>query len=57
MNCEVEFTDEFHVWWDQLGEDAQVAVAAYVSLLEEFGVGLGYPYFERHFDSQKFANA
>lgn len=44
MRCEVEFTDEFEHWWDELGEDAQAAVAAYVSLLEEFGISLGFPY-------------
>ena len=44
MRCEVEYTDEFEKWWDSLGEDAQVAVSAYVSLLEEHGVGLGFPY-------------
>jgi hypothetical protein len=43
MRCEVEFTDEFENWWNELSEDAQVAVAAYVMLLEEHGVGLGYP--------------
>lgn len=44
MRCEVEYTDEFENWWNDLSEDAQVAVAAYVTLLEEHGVGLGFPY-------------
>lgn len=44
MRCEVEYTDEFESWWYTLTEDAQIAVAAYVTLLEEYGVGLGYPY-------------
>jgi len=44
MRCEVEYTDEFERWWSTLKEDAQIAVAAYVTLLEEHGVGLGYPY-------------
>lgn len=44
MRCEVEYTDEFENWWNGLSEDAQVAIDAYVTLLEEYGVGLGYPY-------------
>jgi len=44
MRCEVEYTGEFESWWNGLNEDAQVAVNAYVSLLEEHGVGLGFPY-------------
>lgn len=44
MPCEVEYTDEFEKWWDKLSEGAQAAVAAYVALLEEYGVGLGFPY-------------
>jgi len=44
MRCEVEFTDEFEQWWDTLSEGEQGVVDAYVKMLEEFGVGLGYPY-------------
>ena len=44
MPCEVEYTAEFEQWWDDLSEDGQVAVAAYVSLLEQYGIGLGFPY-------------
>ncbi len=44
MSFEVEYTDEFENWWNGLSEDAQGAVAAYVSLLEEYGVALGFPY-------------
>jgi hypothetical protein len=44
MRCEVEYTDEFERWWNDLDEDAQVAVDAYVTLLEEHGVGLGFPH-------------
>ena len=44
MRCEIEYTDEFEKWWDDLSEHAQIAVSAYVSLLEEHGVGLGFPY-------------
>ncbi len=44
MGCEVEYTDEFENWWNQLNADEQETVDAYVVMLEEFGVGLGHPY-------------
>ncbi len=44
MNCEVEYTNEFETWWKGLNENEQETVAAYVQMLEEFGVGLGHPY-------------
>jgi len=43
MKCDVEFTDEFHTWWQSLSEEQQDEVAAVVGLLEEQGVELGYP--------------
>ena len=44
MRCEVEYTDEFEEWWNSLGEDEQATVDAYVKMLEEFGIALGFPY-------------
>src|SRR5450432_866834 len=44
MACEVEFTDEFGDWWDQLTTGEQESVRAYVILLEEYGVSLKHPY-------------
>lgn len=44
MRCEVEYTDKFEEWWNELNENEQATVDAYVKMLEEFGVGLGYPY-------------
>ena len=44
MSCEVEYTHEFEDWWNGLNENEQATVAAYVGMLEEFGVGLGHPY-------------
>lgn len=44
MPCEVEFTDEFEDWWNNLDEGEQATVDAYVRMLEEFGVALGFPY-------------
>ena len=44
MPCEVEYTDEFEVWWNGLDEDEQAAVSAYVGLLAERGATLPFPY-------------
>lgn len=44
MSCEVEYTDEFGVWWAGLSSAEQVDVRAIVRLLEEHGVRLGYPH-------------
>ncbi len=41
---EVEYTDEFGHWWEQLSESEQVSVAASVMLLEERGPSLGFPH-------------
>ena len=43
MSWEVEFTDEFEEWWNDLTEDQQEAITARVQLLEEHGPGLGRP--------------
>lgn len=43
MAWEVEYTDEFGEWWEDLSEDDQVAITAHVQLLEERGPKLGYP--------------
>lgn len=41
---EVEFTDEFEDWWDDLSEEEQDAITAAVEFLEERGPGLGRPF-------------
>lgn len=41
---EVEFTDEFHQWWNSLKETEQDDVALSVRHLIEFGPALGFPY-------------
>lgn len=41
---EVEYTNEFGVWWDQLNEAEQISVAAYVGVLEQHGPHLSFPY-------------
>jgi len=44
MGWEVEYTDEFGVWWETLTEQEQGDVAAYVGQLERRGPMLPYPY-------------
>lgn len=44
MPCEAEYTDEFEEWWNTLDAAEQGSVDAYVRMLEEFGVALGFPY-------------
>ena len=41
---EVEFTEEFEVWWNRLTEDEQVSVDASVRLLEVYGPMLPFPH-------------
>jgi hypothetical protein len=44
MACEVEYTDEFETWWNDLTLDEQRSVAHGVGLLETQGIALGYPH-------------
>lgn len=44
MAWEVEYTDEFGAWWEELSPDEQESVAASVGLVEERGPRLGYPH-------------
>ena len=41
---EIEYTDEFGVWWESLTEEDQVSVDRLVRLLEARGAALGHPY-------------
>jgi len=41
---EVEYTDEFELWWSKLNEGEQSEVAAYVGLLEQCGPALKFPH-------------
>ena len=43
MICEVEYTDEFEDWWNELSGGEQESVAAYVNLLAARGPALSYP--------------
>lgn len=45
MSWNVEYTDEFEIWWlDKLTEDEQDEIAAVVGLLERKGPQLPFPY-------------
>ncbi len=44
MAWEIEYTDEFARWWEELSAGEQHSVAAKVLLLEEQGVTLDYPH-------------
>ena len=44
MAWDVEYTDEFEFWWQQLTEAEQEDVAATVGLLEHYGPLLGFPH-------------
>ncbi len=41
---DVEFTDEFELWWNGLDGDEQVSVDASVRLLQSLGPSLARPY-------------
>ena len=43
-NWDVEFTDEFEDWWNQLSEAEQESVGASVGLLEACGPNLRFPH-------------
>ena len=44
MSWDIEYTDEFGMWWNSLSEDEQISLAASVQLLEERGPTLGFPH-------------
>ncbi|QXZ14208.1 hypothetical protein KVQ82_29850 [Pseudomonas sp. AO-1] len=44
MNWDIEYTDEFGNWWEELTESEQSSVAASVKLLGQFGPGLRFPH-------------
>lgn len=44
MAWEIEYTDEFGEWWDDLDEEEQMSITASVEQLEANGPRLGYPH-------------
>ncbi len=43
MAWEVEFTDEFEEWWNDLSETEQIKIDATIRMLEEYGPDLPFP--------------
>ncbi len=41
---QVEYTDEFEVWWNKLNEAVQINIDASVQLLEKMGIYLPFPH-------------
>ena len=52
MSWDVEYTDEFEIWWQTLDEGEQIAVAMTVGLLERMGPSLPFPYSSAVFGSK-----
>ena len=44
MGCDVEYTDEFGAWWEELDETRQDRIAATVKLLAARGPMLPFPH-------------
>jgi len=44
VSWEVEYTDQFGLWWDSLTADDQRRIEAAVEVLQERGPGLGRPW-------------
>lgn len=44
MTWDIEFTDEFELWWNSLEVEEQSALGDVVDVLEARGPGLGRPY-------------
>ena len=44
MAWEVEYTDEFEIWWDSLSAEQQEDLTASVGLLEVYGPNLPFPH-------------
>lgn len=44
MPWNIEYTDEFGVWWENISEPEQIDIAAVVDLLEKLGPQLKFPH-------------
>lgn len=54
MGWQINYTDEYEVWWGLLDEETQVAIATVIGLLEEVGPGLRRPHADTlHHTKQK----
>jgi hypothetical protein len=41
---EVEYTDEFGLWWDELADSEHISIKGYIDLLKLYGTKLKFPY-------------
>ncbi len=55
MAWEIEYTDDFEAWWNDLSEDEQEEIDAKVDLLEERGPTLSRPHADR-IESSRHSN-
>lgn len=58
MGWDVEYTDEFEVWWSTLTSDEQADLSAGIGLVERYGPQLGRPHVDtikgsRHFNMKE----
>jgi hypothetical protein len=53
---EVEYTDEFEIWWMTLTEPERASIAAVVELLEAKGPGLTRPHVDTLAKDSKYSN-
>ena len=44
MSCEVEYTNEFGQWWEELNDSQQLDATAIIDLLAVKGTALPFPY-------------
>ena len=44
MIWDIEYTDEFELWWESLTEREQIDIASTVNLLEQCGPNLKFPF-------------
>lgn len=56
MAWEVEYTEEFLAWWDELTEPERIAITAAVALLQEKGPALTRPYVDTLSKDSQYPN-
>ncbi len=56
MAWEVEYTEEFLAWWDELTERERIAITATVALLQEKGPALTRPYVDTLSKDSRYPN-
>lgn len=57
VKWEVEYTDEFGLWWETLQEMEQASIDAGVSLLEDYGPSLPIPKWDQRLKAWQYARA